>query len=137
MDGQKAEPWEGPSLKAARDIVYLSPSVVNALYSSSRRVTLFIPFVGLNSGGETAAGLSSRGPDEGGRCCRSFPSAGVHDLAFCSSVRENPQISIFLVPRDVEIRCCHFENDCGIGRRSFGTVALGTTLEVLTEDNTR
>jgi len=33
MDGQKAGPWEGPSLEAAGDIVYLSPSVVNACFS--------------------------------------------------------------------------------------------------------
>ncbi len=50
---------------------------MRVVYSSSRWVTLFIPFVGMRFGGGTGEGLSSREPGEGGRCCRFFPNGGV------------------------------------------------------------
>ena len=49
------------------------------VYSSSRLVTLFIPFLEMSSGAGTAAELSSREPGEDGRCCRFFPTGGVRD----------------------------------------------------------
>jgi len=50
---------------------------VKAMYSSSRWVTLFIPFVGIGSVVGIGAGLGSRGPDADGRCCRFVPTAAV------------------------------------------------------------
>ena len=61
------------------EIMTEAPHSGNSLYSSSRLVTLFIPFEGVRVAAGTAAGLGSRGPDGGGRYCRSFPSGGVRD----------------------------------------------------------
>ena len=74
-----AEPQSDTGRVRSRRIIPHGKRGVKKLYSSSRWVTHFIPFVEMSAGGGTGVGLSSRGPDEGGRCCRCFPSGGVRD----------------------------------------------------------
>ena len=65
------------ALKISPATVHRELTLAKALYSSSGWVTLFIPFVGIGSVAGIGAGLGSRAPDEGGRCCRFFPTAAV------------------------------------------------------------
>ena len=52
---------------------------VKRMYSSSRWVTLFIPFVGMRFDGGTGGGLGSPRLDEGEWCCRFSPTVEVRD----------------------------------------------------------